>query len=89
MQSHQTSWEDEENNRIVELRVDYEIDGDSLAIKEIAPQQVTFVDSGHQVVRRIKVYGDRARRHLEQAFRQDGRLEKLEVELLQHATVNA
>ena len=39
MQSHQTSWEDEENNRIVELRVDYEIDGDSLAIKEIAPQQ--------------------------------------------------
>lgn len=89
MQSHQTSWEDEENNRVIELRVDYEIDGDSIAIRDIAPQKVTFVNNEKQVVRSVKVYRDRARRHLERTFRQDGRLEKLEIELLQNASVNA
>lgn len=89
MQSHQTSWEDEENNRVIELRVDYEIDGDSIAIRDIAPQKVTFVDNDQQPVRSVKVYRERARRLLERTFRQDGRLEKLEIELLQNASVNA
>ena len=90
MQNYETSWEDEENNRIVDLSVDYSVAGDSIEVNKIAPKKVTFLCSEtKQPQRSVQVYGDRARRHLEGRFRQGNRLELLEIELLRNAAVQA
>jgi hypothetical protein len=43
MQSIQVNWEDEENNRVVELSVQYRLDAGSVAISGVTPNRVHFL----------------------------------------------
>lgn len=55
------NWEDEENNRIVQLAVDYQIDSQEIVIEDVTPQAILFVDSVGQPQRRLQVYTDAGR----------------------------
>ena len=43
MKSCQATWEDEENNRHVELVVNYQLDATRVEINDVTPTRVTFL----------------------------------------------
>ncbi len=55
------NWEDEENNRIVQLLVDFRVDEQDIAIETVTPKAVIFVDSAMQPTRRLGVYTEKGR----------------------------
>lgn len=55
------NWEDEENNRIIQLLVDYTIDEQSIAIDSVTPEAIVFVDSAMQPTRRLPVFTEAGR----------------------------
>jgi hypothetical protein len=85
MKTMQVQWEDEENNRIVAMTVDFAIRNQVVEVAAIAPQRVTFVcpESGSPL-RTIRVWTEAGRRHLESKFRASGRLDELHGRLAGH-----
>ena len=77
-----TSWEDEENNRSVELSVAYRLEDDRLEILEITPTAVTFVDPvTNEQVRSIGVWTEKGRQHLIAKYEAEVGLDKLRNEI--------
>ena len=82
MNSMTMNWEDEENNRLVELSVAYRIDSDHLEIIEITPTSVSFFDpQTKQFVRKINVWTAVGRDMLFHAYRQHVGLDRLRSQM--------
>lgn len=59
------NWEDEENNRIVQLSVEYRIDDNQIEIESVTPTSILFIDAEtHAPVRRMNVWTEGGRRVL-------------------------
>ena len=87
MANHTANWEDEENNRIVQLSVDYQVTDSQVQIEEITPTSVLFFDAANgQPQRRIGVWTERGRQMLRRQYRErvglDSLREQLESSLL-------
>ena len=79
MTSFTANWEDEENNRIVELAVQCRLDGDSVEIIDITPQTVVFVDvETREPVRTLRVHTKTGRQVLSRLVRARGGLEQFQ-----------
>lgn len=77
-----TSWEDEENNRIVELQVEYELDGSQVAVQSVTPSAVQFLDPATQApIRKIGVHTEAGQRHLLKKYRDHAGYEHLTAQL--------
>ncbi len=82
MNSCQSVWEDDETNRKVELLVNYSHDESGVAINEITPIKVTFIDPAtRSALRSIGVWTKTGRALLVNQFRAAGRIESLEQEI--------
>lgn len=82
MADYSASWEDEENNRIVELSVEYQLDQDEFEISDITPVSVTFLNPGSKIASRtIRIWTDTGRRVLARAYQEKVGLEQLKREL--------
>ncbi|HIF34516.1 MAG TPA: hypothetical protein EYQ75_23240 [Planctomycetaceae bacterium] len=69
MNTFTANWEDEENNRIVQLAVDYQIDDGQIAIDTVTPTSIIFFDSASRTpVRRIGVWTEKGRAVLRRQF---------------------
>jgi len=74
----QVSWEDEENNRIVELSVDYLTGDSSIEIAGVTPTKVTFLcPDSRTALRSVGVRRETGRRLLARRFDLGGGLEML------------
>src|SRR5436309_11249102 len=82
MKSCQATWEDEDNNRSVELVVNYRLDAKRVEVEGVTPTRVNFLcpDSG-ETVRSIGVWTDGGRRILSRQLIDSGRLAKLPQEI--------
>ena len=66
---YSATWEDDENNRKVELQVRYSLEGDRIELDSVTPASVSFVDpQSGDICRSIKIWTDTARRILLTAF---------------------
>jgi len=83
------NWEDEENNRIVELSVEYQLADDRLEIERVTPTAVAFLDPQNgQPVRKIKVWTETGRRMLLSQYRESCGAEHLQQQLDAHLAEN-
>ena len=84
MQTTNVNWEDEENNRIVSLAVDFTA-GEQVDLHRLTPTKVTFLcpESGVPL-RSIGVHSNTGRRILSRAFQGAGQLPELKVRLKEH-----
>ena len=64
MPSHTVNWEDDENNRLVELSVQYCINNDEVVVEQVTPAAITFIDAARTPTRQMKVWTDAGRRVL-------------------------
>ncbi len=82
MNSCQATWEDEENNRHVELVVNYRLDATRVEINDVTPTRVTFLcpTSGNPV-RSIGVWTGGGRRMLARQVDASGHLNALKAEI--------
>ena len=87
MQTVQANWEDEENNRVVALSVQYTIDADEVKLREVTPTSVTFIQDAAQ--RTIGVHTATGVRLLRKQWRAKGGVEHLEHQLTQSLLVGA
>ena len=82
MSTFGTSWEDEENNRVVELSVAYRLDDNRLEILEITPTSVTFVQPlTSETIRSIGVWTEKGRKHIVARYEEKIGLDKLRAEI--------
>jgi hypothetical protein len=82
MKSYQATWEDEENNRHVELVVGYQLDQATVDIANVTPRRVTFLCPTHGTpVRTVGVWTESGRRHLARQVEAAGRLATLPQEI--------
>jgi hypothetical protein len=82
MGTYTAQWEDEENNRIVELAVRYKLDGSEVEIESVIPASVTFIQAEtREVIRQIRVHTEKGRRMLRKSFMRCCGLEAIEQEL--------
>jgi len=66
MKSCQTTWEDAENNRHVELVVNYQLEATRVAISDVTPTRVTFLcPTSGDALRSIGVWTNGGRRVLQ------------------------
>lgn len=63
MPTHSANWEDDENNRIVSLSVEYQLTDGRVDIEDVRPTAVTFLDQGVER-RRIGVWTEKGRQVL-------------------------
>lgn len=76
------NWEDEENNRIVELLVDYSLTGGRLAGATVTPTAVTFCDQvTREPKRTISVWTKQGRRMLLRQYCDSCGMDHLESQL--------
>ncbi len=69
MGTYTAQWEDEENNRILELSVRYILDGSEVKIESVTPANVTFIEAeSRQPVRKLGVHTNAGRRFLLRLF---------------------
>lgn len=68
MNTFSMNWEDEDCNRIVELLVEYEIEGERAAILDVTPMSVSFREETGAIARRILVWTETGRRMLREQF---------------------
>jgi hypothetical protein len=82
MQTIESHWEDEENNRRVAFSVGYTRQAGSVEIKALTPKQVTFLcpDSKSEL-RSIGVWTDKGRDLLAHQLRTSGHLTELERQI--------
>jgi hypothetical protein len=82
MKTCQATWEDEENNRRVELVVNYRLDATHVEIKEVTPTRVTFLcPTSGKTLRSIGVWTDGGRRVLSRQIAESGWLKTLPQEI--------
>jgi len=82
MNSCQATWEDEENNRRVELMVNYRLDAKRVEINEVTPTRVNFLcPASGKTLRSIGVWTDGGRRVLARQIAASGRLATLQKEI--------
>ena len=75
MNSCQATWEDAENNRQVELVVNYRLDATRFEIKDVTPTRVNFIcPTTGKTTRSIGVWTNGGRRVLTRAIKASGRL---------------
>lgn len=66
-----THWEDEENNRRIELAIAYSVNGDQVEIESVAPQSITFTcPTTGEDTRRIGVHTESGRELLARHYHQ-------------------
>jgi hypothetical protein len=82
MKSFQATWEDEENNRRVELVVNHRLDATRVDISDVTPTRVTFLcPTTGTALRSIGVWTDGGRRILVRQMEAVGRLATLPQEI--------
>jgi hypothetical protein len=82
MKSFQANWEDEENNRRVELVVNHRLDATRVEISDVTPTRVTFLcPTTRSPLRSIGVWTNGGRRVLARQMAAAGRLESLPQEI--------
>ena len=82
MKSCQATWEDAENNRRVELVVNYRLDATRVEINDVTPTRVNFFcPTSGDTLRSIGVWTDGGRRVLSRQLVDSGRLSKLPQEI--------
>ena len=74
-------WADKENNRQVELQVQYRIDDSRLEIEKVTPTSVQFVDDNEQPIRKIKVWTEAGRQHLLKKYSDHVGIDRLQAQL--------
>ncbi len=90
MQTCQANWEDDENNRIVALAVEYTVDADEVKLQCVTPTTVTFLDANSRSpVRTIGVHTAAGAKLLRKHWRKHGGVEHLEHELTQSLLTSA
>jgi hypothetical protein len=88
MPSCQTTWEDEENNRHVELAIEYQLDRGRIAISQVTPTRVHFFHSGSsQRAGSLGVWTEAGRRMLARRAREAGHLDRLLQDIADGAIV--
>ena len=82
MKTCQTNWEDAENNRRVELVVNYQLEATRVELNDVTPTRVTFLcpTSGNPT-RSIGVWTNGGRRVLGRQIKASGRLNTLKDEI--------
>ena len=84
MQSTAVNWEDEENNRIISLAVDFTADGE-FELHRLTPTKVTFLCPDKRTqLRSVGVHSNTGRRVLAHAFIDAGKLPELKSRLMEH-----
>jgi hypothetical protein len=82
MKSCQATWEDEENNRRVELVVNYRLDATRVEINDVTPTRVNFLcPTSGTSLRSIGVWTNGGRRVLNRQLKSAGRLHSLKQEI--------
>ena len=82
MKSCQATWEDEENNRQVELVVNYRLDSKRVEIEGVTPTRVNFLcPTTGNTTRSIGVWTNGGRRVLGRQLKASGRLATLPQEI--------
>ena len=88
MSSCQATWEDEENNRSVELVVNYQLDATQVEINDVTPTRVTFLcPTSGSPLRSIGVWTDGGRRVLARQVAAAGRLTTLPKDIASGSVV--
>lgn len=82
MHTHETHWEDEENNRKVAFAVQYKRTNDAVEIHSLTPKQVTFLcPQSSKPLRSIGVWTEKGRELLADQFRASAHMVQLEKEI--------
>ncbi len=82
MKSCQATWEDEENNRRVELVVNYRLDNQRVEINDVTPTRVNFLcPTSGNTLRSIGVWTNGGRRVLARQIAASRRLDTLPHEI--------
>ncbi len=82
MKSCQATWEDEENNRRVELVVNYRLDNTRVDVSDVTPTRVTFLcPTSGAPLKSIGVWTNGGRRVLSRQIAASGRLDTLPKEI--------
>ncbi len=82
MKSCQATWEDAENNRQVELVVNYQLDATRVEISDVTPTRVTFLcPTSGKPTRSIGVWTNGGRRVLNRQLKASCRLGTLSQEI--------
>ena len=83
MKTFQATWEDEENNRRVELVVNHRFDATRVDVNDVTPTRVTFLcPTSGSPLRSIGVWTDGGRRVLVRQIAAAGRLATLPQEIV-------
>ena len=61
MASKTVNWEDDENNRLVELSVEYRVDNNQVVVEQVTPAAITFAGNDSQPARRLRVWTEAGR----------------------------
>lgn len=82
MPAQTANWEDEENNRIVQLSVKYQLTESRIEIENVTPVSILFIDAATQTPhRRIRVCTDKGRALLCRQHAAAGGIEMLRDQL--------
>jgi hypothetical protein len=82
MQTIESHWEDEENNRRVAFSVGYTRQAGAVEIKDLTPKQVTFLcPESKNELRTISVWTEKGRELLAHQLRTSGHLTELERQI--------
>jgi hypothetical protein len=88
MKTCQATWEDAENNRRVELVVNYQLDATRVEINDVTPTRVTFLcPTSGKTTRSIGVWTNGGRRVLNRQVKASGRLSSIKDEIAAGKTV--
>jgi hypothetical protein len=88
MNNCQATWEDAENNRRVELVVNYRLDATRVEINNVTPTRVTFLcPTSGKPTRSIGVWTNGGRRVLSRQLKASGRLNSIKEEIASGSVV--
>jgi hypothetical protein len=78
MTTIQATWEDEENNRRIELVVDYQLDNRGVKINRVTPERIYFHEPGvREITGSVAVWTEKGRKLLVEQMHSAGWLEAL------------
>lgn len=80
------NWEDEENNRLVELSIEYLIESGEVSIKNVTPQKVSFTDQNN---RTIGVHTEKGRNLIADQFLKSGKVNQVQQQILDNVQISA
>lgn len=82
MGTYKATWEDEDNNRLVQFSVDYTTENGTVEVTSMTPTKVTFVcRDTNSCIRSIGVHTQTGRKMLANQFEQSGRVGELAAEV--------